>query len=157
MHQLQRSWVRSQHSSAQWNLRGGRWSSAEYSMKKNEKIPLPKFTVFFTPVRGAGNTETVFTVQDDGTFLLSLYFRFHRKHSCVALVQRFPLPRPYHMKTTFLCIFLPCVTTIEGSCAAYMMGSNLGSKFSLYSRYRNCFLISKWPFSSSRIFLQNLT
>ncbi len=27
MHQLQRSWVRSQHPSAQWNLRGGRWSS----------------------------------------------------------------------------------------------------------------------------------
>ncbi len=29
-----RSWVRSQHSSAQWNLRGGRWSSVEYSTKK---------------------------------------------------------------------------------------------------------------------------
>jgi hypothetical protein len=28
MHQLQRSWVRSQHPSAQWNLRGGRLSSA---------------------------------------------------------------------------------------------------------------------------------
>jgi len=34
MHQLQRSWVRSQHLSAQWNLRGSRWSSAEYSTKK---------------------------------------------------------------------------------------------------------------------------
>ncbi len=34
MHQLQRSWFRSQHPSAQWNLRGGRWSSAEYSTKK---------------------------------------------------------------------------------------------------------------------------
>ncbi len=31
MHQLQRSWVRSQHPSAQWNLRGGRWSTVEYS------------------------------------------------------------------------------------------------------------------------------
>ncbi len=30
MHQLQRSWVRSRHPSAQWNLRGGRWSSVEY-------------------------------------------------------------------------------------------------------------------------------
>jgi hypothetical protein len=30
MHKLQRSWVRSQHPSAQWNLRGGRWNSAEY-------------------------------------------------------------------------------------------------------------------------------
>ncbi len=39
MHQLQRSWVRSQHPSAQWNLRGGRWSSAEYSMKKIKKSP----------------------------------------------------------------------------------------------------------------------
>ncbi len=35
MHQLQRSWVRSQHPSAQWNLRGGRWNSAEYRTKKN--------------------------------------------------------------------------------------------------------------------------
>ncbi len=41
MHQLQRSWVRSQHPSAQWNLRGGRWSSAEYSTKQKEKIPPP--------------------------------------------------------------------------------------------------------------------
>ncbi len=43
MHQLQRSWVRSQHPSAQWNLRGGRWSSAEYctkkKFKKSPKIP----------------------------------------------------------------------------------------------------------------------
>ncbi len=32
MHQsMQRSWVRSQHPSAQWNLRGGRWGNAEYS------------------------------------------------------------------------------------------------------------------------------
>ncbi len=36
MHQLQRSWVRSQHPSAQWNLRGGRWSSAEFSTEKKE-------------------------------------------------------------------------------------------------------------------------
>ncbi len=35
MHQLQLSWVRSQHPSAQWNRRGGRWSSVEYSRKKN--------------------------------------------------------------------------------------------------------------------------
>ncbi len=34
MHQLQRSWVRSQHPSAKWNLRGGRWSRADYSTKK---------------------------------------------------------------------------------------------------------------------------
>ncbi len=39
MRQLQRSWVQSQHPSGQWNLRGGRWSSAEYGMKKNKKIP----------------------------------------------------------------------------------------------------------------------
>ncbi len=42
MHQLQRSWVRSQHPSAQWNLRGGRWSSVEYSTKKKLKNP-PKY------------------------------------------------------------------------------------------------------------------
>ncbi len=34
---MQRSWVRSQHPSVQWNLRGGRWSSAEYCTEK--KIP----------------------------------------------------------------------------------------------------------------------
>ncbi len=34
MHQLQRSWVWSQHPLAQWNLRGGRWSSVEYRTKK---------------------------------------------------------------------------------------------------------------------------
>ncbi len=40
MHQLQRSWLRSQHPSAQWNLRGGRWSSVKYSTNnKNEKNP----------------------------------------------------------------------------------------------------------------------
>ncbi len=39
MHQLQRSWVRSQHPSAQWNLRGGRWSSAEYSTKNKKNSP----------------------------------------------------------------------------------------------------------------------
>jgi hypothetical protein len=32
MHQ---SWVRCQHPSAQWNLRGGWWNSFEYSTKKN--------------------------------------------------------------------------------------------------------------------------
>ncbi len=40
MHHLQRSWVRSQHPSAQWNLRGGRWSSVKYRTKK--KNPPPK-------------------------------------------------------------------------------------------------------------------
>ncbi len=39
MHQLQRSWVRSQHPSAQWNLRGGRWCSVEYSTKKLKNPP----------------------------------------------------------------------------------------------------------------------
>ncbi len=39
MHQLQRSWVRSQHPSAQWNLRGGRWSSVEYCTGKEKKSP----------------------------------------------------------------------------------------------------------------------
>ncbi len=39
MHHLQRSWVRTQHPSAQWNLRGGRWCSVKYSRKK--KIPSP--------------------------------------------------------------------------------------------------------------------
>ncbi len=46
MHQLQWSWVRSQHPSAQWNLRGGRWSSVEYSMKKNHKIPQCIFILY---------------------------------------------------------------------------------------------------------------
>ncbi len=32
-----RSLVRSQHPSARWNLRGGRWSSVEYRTKKNNK------------------------------------------------------------------------------------------------------------------------
>jgi hypothetical protein len=42
MHQLQRSWVRSQHPSAQWNLRCGRWSSVKYSTKKKfKKSPTP--------------------------------------------------------------------------------------------------------------------
>ncbi len=39
MHQLQRSWLRTQHPSAQWNLRGGRWSNAEYCTNKKKKIP----------------------------------------------------------------------------------------------------------------------
>ncbi len=39
MHKLQRSWVRSKNPSAQWNLRGGRWSSAEYCTNKKKKIP----------------------------------------------------------------------------------------------------------------------
>ncbi len=44
MHQLQRFWVRSQHPSAQWNLRGGRWRSAEYTVvrKKKWKSPPPQ-------------------------------------------------------------------------------------------------------------------
>ncbi len=42
MHQLQRPWVRSQHPSAQWNLRGGRWSRVEYSTnEKNSPNFLP--------------------------------------------------------------------------------------------------------------------
>ncbi len=32
------SWVRSQHPSAQWNLMGGRWSSAEYSTKQKNYL-----------------------------------------------------------------------------------------------------------------------
>jgi hypothetical protein len=39
----QQSWVRSQHPPTKWNLRGGRWSSVEYStyVENNyEKIPL---------------------------------------------------------------------------------------------------------------------
>ncbi len=46
MHQLQRSWVRSQHPSAQWNLRGGRWSSVEYSTKKNPPKNIKKKKFF---------------------------------------------------------------------------------------------------------------
>ncbi len=42
MHKLQRSWVRSQHPPAQWNLRGGRWSSAEYCTNKKRKKNPPK-------------------------------------------------------------------------------------------------------------------
>jgi hypothetical protein len=42
MHQLQRSWVRSQHPSAQWILRSG--SSVEYCTKKN---PLPEKRRYF--------------------------------------------------------------------------------------------------------------
>jgi hypothetical protein len=49
MHQMQRSLVWSQHPSAQWNLRGGRWSSAEYSTKKNIKKS-PTFPVAFVYV-----------------------------------------------------------------------------------------------------------
>ncbi len=37
------TWVRSQHPPTQWNLRGGRWSSVEYSTKRKiKKIPLFK-------------------------------------------------------------------------------------------------------------------
>ncbi len=50
MHQLQRSWVRSQHPSAQWNLRGGRWSSAEYCTEQKEKKS-PPFFFLFLPCR----------------------------------------------------------------------------------------------------------
>jgi hypothetical protein len=38
MHQMQRSWVRL----AQWNRRGGIWSSVEYSTKKSKNPPPPK-------------------------------------------------------------------------------------------------------------------
>ncbi len=37
MHQLQRSFDRSQHPSAQWNLRGGRWSSVEYTIRNSSQ------------------------------------------------------------------------------------------------------------------------
>ncbi len=40
--QLQRSWVRSQHPLTEWNLRGGWWSSVEYSTKKYLKNPPPQ-------------------------------------------------------------------------------------------------------------------
>jgi hypothetical protein len=42
MQKLQRSWVRSQHPSAQWNLRGGRRSSAEYCTNKKKKKKSPQ-------------------------------------------------------------------------------------------------------------------
>ncbi len=47
MHKLQRfwDWVRSQHPSAQWNLRGGRWSSAEYCKNKKKKNPPKKYWI----------------------------------------------------------------------------------------------------------------
>ncbi len=61
MHQLQRSWVRSQHPSAQWNLRGGRWSSAEYctNKKKREKNVGPK-NRFFWDLANFSIGKTVF-------------------------------------------------------------------------------------------------
>jgi hypothetical protein len=46
MHKLQRSWVRSQHPSAQWNLRGGRWSSAEYCKGFWYKKTVDKCVIF---------------------------------------------------------------------------------------------------------------
>ncbi len=44
MTKSQHSWVRSQHPLTQWNLRGGRWSSVEYSKlkKKIQKPPVYK-------------------------------------------------------------------------------------------------------------------
>ncbi len=52
MYQLHRSWVRSQHPSAQWNLRGGRWSSAEYcTNKKREKNPPKNNKIKFSLLR----------------------------------------------------------------------------------------------------------
>ncbi len=47
MHQLHWSWVRSQHPSAQWNLRSGRWNSVEYSMKKNYKDTKTKCRLYW--------------------------------------------------------------------------------------------------------------
>jgi hypothetical protein len=35
---LQRSWVRSQHTSAQWNLRGGTCNSAEYTVVRKKYL-----------------------------------------------------------------------------------------------------------------------
>ncbi len=51
MPKLQQSWVRSQHPPTQWNLRGGRCSSVEYSTekKKNQKNP-PEFKYCLFPV-----------------------------------------------------------------------------------------------------------
>ncbi len=49
MHQLQWSWVRSQHPTAQWNMRGGRRSSAENSTKK---------AITLNPGAWAGCTDT---------------------------------------------------------------------------------------------------
>ncbi len=55
MPKLQRSRVRSQHPSAQWNLRGGRWSSADYCTNKKKKIPqkniLKKYIYIFLDAR----------------------------------------------------------------------------------------------------------
>jgi hypothetical protein len=38
MPKAQQSWVRSKHPPTQWNLRGGRWISVEYTDKKEKKI-----------------------------------------------------------------------------------------------------------------------
>jgi hypothetical protein len=82
--------------------------SKDKAIKKFKSIKshlVVKFTVFFTPVSGAGKTETVVTVQEDGTFLLPLYLRFHRKHFCVALVQ-ISAPQTFPHYKLFVCILL---------------------------------------------------
>ncbi len=47
-------WIRSQHPPTQWNLRGGRWSSVEYSTqnKKIPKIPLLTFAAGYPAPAG---------------------------------------------------------------------------------------------------------
>ncbi len=48
------SWVRFQHPPTQWNLRGGRWSSVEYSTsKKIQKIPPLKYRLWLSSVAQA--------------------------------------------------------------------------------------------------------
>jgi hypothetical protein len=42
MHSLQRSWVRSQHPSAQWNLKCGRWSRWQMNIVRKKKNILNK-------------------------------------------------------------------------------------------------------------------
>ncbi len=53
MPELQQYWVRSQHPLTQWNLRGGRWSSVEYSTK------LP-FNNYLFPVGNTGSLRLNF-------------------------------------------------------------------------------------------------
>jgi hypothetical protein len=47
MPKSQQSWVRSQHPSTQRNLRGGRWSSVEYSTQRKKKSKNPSVYIYF--------------------------------------------------------------------------------------------------------------